>query len=115
VLQTLGAGHVPNEYSPYSLEPLVRRAVREDIPVLLTSPYQLLPQNLVKYSPARAAQELGALQMGNLTLSALLTKLSWALGIADVDGYRSTRRTFVAEMLSVERVGEGQSNLVKNL
>jgi L-asparaginase len=110
IVQTLGAGHVP-AMGPYSHEKLITRAVALDIPVLLTSQYQLLPQNILRYTPAKSAWKLGAIPMGNLTLSALVAKLSWTLGQIGETVGRGERRERVQELIAPEYVGEGQSQL----
>jgi L-asparaginase/Glu-tRNA(Gln) amidotransferase subunit D len=110
VIQTLGAGHVPAT-GPYSHEKLIKRAVTLDIPVLLTSQYQLLPQNILRYTPAKSAWLLGAIPMGNLTVPALAAKLSWALGQVGEHVPLGQRRDAVRELIAPEYVGEGQSQL----
>ena len=109
IVQTLGAGHVP-AMGPYSHEKLIKRAVALDIPVLLTSQYQLLPQNILRYTPAKSAWRLGAIPMGNLTLPALVAKLSWALGQVG-ESTTGDRRERIRELIAPEYVGEGQSQL----
>lgn len=112
ILQTLGAGHVPAQ-GEYSHESMIRRAVALDIPVLLTSQYQLLPQNILRYTPARTAAKLGAMPMGNLTLPALVAKISWVLGQISSDQMNGERTRRVRELMAEEYIGEGQSQLAE--
>jgi L-asparaginase len=81
VLQTRGAGNVVSA-EPYSLIPLVQKAYRKGIPVIVTSQYPPDPGNYTRYQPAQAPLEAGAIHAGNMTLGAAVAKFRWVL--ADV-------------------------------
>lgn len=112
VLQSLGAGNVPTaESGPANLVPLIERARERNIPVVLTSQYPVHPRNLTRYSPAQAAIEAGAIPTGNMTVAAVVAKLSWVL--ADIDGQvdrgqlTERRRTEeVASRMQRDEIGE---------
>jgi L-asparaginase len=82
ILQTLGAGNVAN-LEPYSFTGFLRRAIQNDIPVLITSPYPWSSDLAKGYGTAAEPPQLGAVVAGEMTASAAAAKFRWA--IANVD------------------------------
>jgi L-asparaginase len=118
VIQSLGAGNIPTKNPAFNLTRLIRAARERNVPVILTSQYPVLPANYMRYSPIQAAIKAGAMPTGTMTISAVVTKLSWVLpqvdqairqGMLDV-GARVAR---VGEMMGREYVGEGGITIVE--
>jgi len=82
ILQTLGAGNVAN-LEPYSFTGFLRRAIQNDIPVLVTSPYPWSSDLAKGYAPAAEPQQLGAVVAGEMTASAAAAKFRWAIASVD--------------------------------
>ncbi len=78
ILQTLGAGNVPNR-DPYSFLSVVGEAVRKGIPVLVTSQYPPDPESYKIYTPAKDPVDAGAIHAGNMTAAAAVAKFRWVL------------------------------------
>lgn len=78
ILQSFGAGNVPNE-EPYSLTELIRHAGKLNKPVLITSQFPANPTLYSAYAPGRDAQEAGAIPTGNMTSSCAVAKFRWVL------------------------------------
>lgn len=112
VIQSLGAGNVPTKSTAFDLTGLIKQATARQIPVVLTSQYPVLPANYLRYSPSQAAIAAGSIPTGNMTISAVLAKLSWVLPQVD-RGIRqgllqpTQRIDRVRQMISREYVGEG--------
>lgn len=112
IIQSLGAGNIPTVTPEFALDKLIGLANKRGIPVILTSQYPVLPANYQRYSPSATAIEAGAIPTGNMTVSAVVAKLSWVLPQVDaaiergllVSGERMAR---VREMMEEEYVGEG--------
>ncbi|MEM7626361.1 MAG: asparaginase domain-containing protein [Planctomycetota bacterium] len=81
ILRTLGAGNVPN-MSPHSWVDFIAEATRQDIPVLLTSPFPAGSTAGSVYAPGREAAEAGAIPTGNLTAACAEVKFRWAIARA---------------------------------
>lgn len=112
VIQSLGAGNIPTKDDTFNLRRLIEAARERHIPVILTSQYPVLPENYRRYSPSKAAIDAGAIPTGNMTISAVVTKLSWVLPQVDlairqgmVDAGDRVAR--VGELMRREYVGEG--------
>lgn len=117
VIQSLGAGNVPTKAHAFNLTRLIRAATDRHVPVVLTSQYPVLPANYLRYSPSQAAIEAGAIPTGNMTISAVVTKLSWVLPQVDHEirtgMLTPAQRVFrVREMMGREYVGEGGLTVV---
>lgn len=119
IIQSLGAGNVPT-VTDYDLTPLIRRAIEVRIPVVLTSQYPVQPRNFFRYSPAEAAINAGAVPTGNMTVPAVVAKLSWVL--ADVDrqisegGLTEDRRVEEVKLrMQRDEVGEVGTIVVEEL
>lgn len=96
VVQSLGAGNIPVKEA-YSLVPLIQAAREREIPVMLTSSYPVHLANITRYSPALEAVAAGGFPTGNMTLPAVVAKLSWSL--ANVE-----RRIEQGELAADQRV-----------
>ena len=119
IIQSLGAGNVPTKAPAFDLRELIRTATAQQIPVVLTSQYPVLPANYLRYSPSQAAIKAGAIPTGNMTISAVLAKLSWVLPQVDREirqGMlaRGQRIDRVRQMMGVEYVGEGGLTVVED-
>ncbi|SDF00542.1 asparaginase domain-containing protein [Rhodospira trueperi] len=82
VLETPGVGNIPTEFR-WSLLPLIRSAVKRDIPVLITSQFPVKSETRAQYRPATAPLEAGAISAGGMTAPAALVKFMWAIADAD--------------------------------
>ncbi len=112
IIQSLGAGNVPTRSPSFDLTRLIAKATERDIPVVLASTYPVLPANYLRYSPSQAAIQAGAIPTGNMTISAVVAKLSWILAEIDQEvrsGMLATQSRLdrVREMMGREYVGEG--------
>jgi len=110
IIQSQGAGNLPTRKG-YSLLSFIQRAVEKDIPVLLCSLYPVLSTNPRRYAPAEEAMRAGAVDVFNITLPAVVTKLAWILGQMPDDYQHGTpgqslRRTWVEERIRTNYVGE---------
>jgi L-asparaginase len=116
VIQSLGAGNVPTE-PPFDLTRVIRKATERGVPVVLTSQYPVLPANYLRYSPSQAAIEAGAIPTGNMTIAAVVAKLSWVLAQVNSQIERGMlppedRIRRVKEMMGHEYIGEGGLTVV---
>jgi L-asparaginase len=78
VLQSYGAGNVPNE-GEYSFEPFIREAVKHNIPVIIASQFPANSTLDTHYEPGKKAIEAGAIPTGNMTNAAATAKFQWVL------------------------------------
>lgn len=95
ILQTLGAGNVANQ-GPYSFTQFIRKAVRAEVPVLVTSPYPWSSDLARGFAPAAEPAQLGAIIAGEMTAAAAASKFRWAIAKAD-------RRTKLGQITAAER------------
>ncbi len=110
VLQSFGAGNVPNK-PPYSFEDFIRRATASSIPVIIASQF---PANSTLashsyYAPGKAAVEAGAIPTGNMTNAAATVKFRWVLErIAEQSAALSSmdKRKLVFNMMNTNYVEE---------
>jgi hypothetical protein len=103
---------VPTVSRGFDLTTLIREARDRMIPVVLTSQYPVLPANYRRYTPSAAAIDAGAIPTGNMTISAVVAKLSWIIPQIDEaieagDREPCERVAAVKEMMDREYVGEG--------
>lgn len=98
VIQSLGAGNVPTDLWEFDLTSLIQEATNRHIPVVLTSQYPVLPANYRRYTPSERAVSAGAIATGNMTISAVVAKLSWVIPQVD-------RLVLEAKLRPEERVG----------
>lgn len=117
IIQSLGAGNVPWRSRAFDLTTMIENAEARGIPVVLTSQYPVLPANYLRYKPSARAIEAGAIPTGNMTIAAVVAKLSWVIPQVDKeieDGMLKVDRRIerVAEMMVREYVGEGGLSVV---
>lgn len=118
VVRSLGAGNVPTT-DRYNLVPLIERAVERGIPTLLASDNPVQVRNLTRYSPAAAAIRAGAIPTGDMTVAAVVTKLSWVLAVIDRQGadlHLSDERRLseVASLIQRDEIGEVTQIIVED-
>jgi L-asparaginase len=82
VLQSFGAGNVPNE-EPYSLTGFIEQATTAGKPVLVTSQFPANATLHTAYEPGRKAIEAGAVPTGNMTSACAMAKFRWVLAQVD--------------------------------
>ena len=117
IVQSLGAGNVPWRTAEFDLTSVIREANAMGIPVVLTSQYPVFPANYLRYKPSAKAIEAGAIPTGNMTVAAVVAKLSWVIPQVDyqiahglLDADRRVER--FAEMMGREYIGEGGLTIV---
>ena len=81
VLQSFGAGNVPNEDAGkrFNFQAFIRRAVEQDIPVIVASQFPANSTLASYYAPGRDAVRAGAIPTGNMTNAAATVKFRWVL------------------------------------
>jgi L-asparaginase len=95
ILKAFGAGNVPT--LERSLVPVIEKASRLDIPVVIVSQCHRAHVDLTRYSGGTAALEAGAIGAGDMTDEAALTKLMVVLGRAGAEGrIAAARHAFAA-------------------
>lgn len=82
VLQSFGAGNVPNE-AEYSFENFIRQATIKNIPVIIASQFPANSTLASHYAPGVAAIKAGAIPIGNMTNAAATVKFLWVLSQVD--------------------------------
>ncbi len=110
VLQSFGAGNVPNE-GAYSFKEFIRRAVKQHIPVIIASQFPANSTMASHYEPGVEAVAAGAIPTGNMTNAAATVKFRWVLeqmyekhrkGMIKTD----EKLTYVREEMNKSYVGE---------
>lgn len=105
-LESLGVFNIPIE-DEASYVPLIRAAVKKNIPVFVSSRYPIQPEFRANYAPAKKAEELGGLIAGNMTVPAALTKFMWALAQYERDKQTTTNKhQYLKVLLESSYVGE---------
>ena len=84
VLKAFGAGNIPT--LERSLVPVIEKASRLDVPVVIVSQCHRAHVDLSRYIGGSAAQDAGAIGAGDMTDEAALTKLMVTLGRTDGHG-----------------------------
>lgn len=108
VLQSFGAGNVPN-WQEYGFENFIARAVERGIPVVITSQFPANSTLETRYEPGVAAVRAGAIATGNMTSAAATVKFRWVLARVDQEiPKRDTERYLdrVRELMNQTYVGE---------
>lgn len=82
ILQSFGAGNVPDAEG-YSFEDLVRFAVSNEKPVIITSQFPANSTLETEYAPGLRAQDAGAIPTGNMTAAAAVAKFRWVLSLVE--------------------------------
>jgi L-asparaginase len=110
VLQSFGAGNVPNE-GVYSFKNFISRAVQLNKPVVIASQFPANSTLESHYEPGVEAVKSGAIPTGNMTNAAATVKFRWtlhqvneeiALGNLPPEGKLSR----IAEIMNASYVGE---------
>jgi len=110
VLQSFGAGNVPNA-EKYSFKEFIERAVHLNKPVIIASQFPANSTLDSHYAPGVEAVKSGAIPTGNMTNAAATVKFRWALHQVNsdivsrrlVDGQKLSR---IAELMNSSYVGE---------
>jgi len=107
VLQSFGAGNVPNE-DDYSWISFIEKSTREfGIPVLITSQFPANATTDTDYEPGRMAEEAGAIQTGNMTSACATAKFRWVIAQIEKRGlHRAARINGIRNMMNTPYVGE---------
>ena len=82
VLQSFGAGNVPNE-GDYSFRAFIKKSIRLGKPVIITSQFPANSTIDSHYAPGVEAIEAGAIATGNMTNAAATVKFRWAMHIVN--------------------------------
>jgi len=78
VLQSFGAGNVPNE-GVFSFRRFIERCVEKNIPIIIASQFPANSTLASVYAPGKEAVDAGAIPTGNMTNAAATVKLRWIL------------------------------------
>jgi L-asparaginase type I len=110
VLQSFGAGNVPN-VGAYSFTGFIRNAVKRRKPVIIASQFPANSTLASFYEPGVAAVDAGAIPTGNMTNAAATVKLRWVLNRIEQDIEKgrlkeSDKLNRVWEMMNTEYVKE---------
>lgn len=97
VLQSFGAGNVPDE-AEFGFENFIKDAVSHNIPVIITSQFPANSTQDTHYAPGVAALDAGAIPTGNMTSSAATVKFRWVM--ARVDAEVKNDKTHLANYLT---------------
>ncbi len=90
VLQSFGAGNVPND-GDYSFKNFIQKATRNNIPVVIASQFPANSTLYSHYAPGVEAVEAGAIPTGNMTNAAATVKFRWVLSLVDGEIHRNER------------------------
>lgn len=109
VLQSFGAGNVPNE-GEYSFESFIRRATELYKPVVIASQFPANSTLASHYAPGVAAVQAGAIPTGNMTNAAATVKFRWVLHQVDSCIAEET----LMEANRIEQVRKGMAKVYVN-
>ncbi len=109
VLKAFGAGNVPTLQR--SIVPVIEKASRLDVPVVIVSQCYRAHVDLTRYAGGAAAFGAGAIGAGDMTDEAALTKLMVALGRAGREGRVQAAR----EAFSSAPVGEMSARVSRSM
>ena len=110
ILETLGLGALPS-VGKWNLIPFIREAVKQNIPVLLSSQMPVQPNMAKTYQPAQAPLDAGAFAAANMSPPAAVTKFMWVLAqvdkrISEGDVSEEDRVLIVQEWMAENLIGE---------
>jgi L-asparaginase len=110
VLQSFGAGNVPND-GEYSFRGFIERAVELNKPVIIASQFPANSTLESHYEPGVEAVRSGAIPTGNMTNAAATVKFRWALHyvndeIASGAIEASQKLASIAALMNTSYVGE---------
>lgn len=120
VIESLGIGNVPTE-GEYNILPVIEYCQSNEIPVMISSRYPVAPEFMEQYGPATEPLRFGAINAGNLTPAASLTKFMWVLArVAQEEEDNQvpaglTRGEYIERLFRAVRVGELDEQAVKAL
>lgn len=109
VLEAFGAGNVPTRAR--SIVPVIEKATRRDVPVVIVSQCYRAHVDLSRYAGGMAALSAGAIGAGDMTDEAAVTKLMVTLGRAGDRGRVQAAR----EAFAKSPVGEMSSRLSRSI
>lgn len=98
VLQSFGAGNVPNE-GEYSFEAFIRKATELHKPVIIASQFPANSTLDSHYAPGVAAVQAGAIPTGNMTNAAATVKFRWVL-------HQVNQQIVKGEQTEAKRIGK---------
>lgn len=106
VLQSFGAGNLPNE-GAYSFEPFIRRATQAGKPVVIVSPFAANSTLASEYAPGVAARQAGAIATGDMTNAAATVKFRWLMHQAEAQQLDHAEKVaFIRSNMNKNYVGE---------
>lgn len=107
VLQSFGAGNVPNE-GKYSFDGFIASATERGIPVVIASQFPANSTLASHYEPGKAAVEAGAIPTGNMTNAAATVKFRWLMHQLESDKSlsREQRLQQFRRLMNKDFVGE---------
>ena len=105
VLQSFGAGNVPN-VEGYSWEGFIRKATDRGKPVLIASQFPANATMHTAYEPGLAAIEAGAIPTGNMTSACATAKFRWVLAQTDTITGKKKKLKAIKRMMNTDYVGE---------
>lgn len=105
VLQSFGAGNVPNE-GLYSWTGFIDEAKTRNKPVLITSQFPANATLHTAYEPGRAAVDAGAIPTGNMTSACATAKFRWVIAQVEEMIDKKKKLEKIKEMMNTDYVGE---------
>jgi len=106
VLQSFGAGNVPNEGDLYSWTGFIEKAKTLYKPVLITSQFPANATLHTAYAPGRAAIDAGAIPTGNMTSACATAKFRWVLAQVENNERKEKKLIQIKEMMNHDYIGE---------
>jgi L-asparaginase/Glu-tRNA(Gln) amidotransferase subunit D len=106
VLQSFGAGNVPNE-GVYSFKSFIEKATAAGKPVIIASQFPANSTLASNYEPGVQAVQAGAIPTGNMTNAAATVKFRWVMHQvqkANLSGEKKLRR--IRQLMNKNFVGE---------
>jgi len=85
ILQSFGAGNVPNEKEDYSWGSFIKESTALYKPVLITSQFPANATLHTEYAPGQDAIKAGAISTGNMTSACATAKFRWVLAKVKAD------------------------------
>lgn len=104
VLKSLGSGNVPSE-GAYSLLPVIKEAVKRNIPVLVATKFVGGHTRMEMYEPGKKALDFGAIPTGDMTDVMAQVKLMWLLTNRDRWTSKLTLRE-LSQQINSDHIGE---------
>lgn len=101
ILKTMGAGNIPYQNPRYDMRPVIKEALKNGIPVLVSLKFPNgLARSTAVYKAGQVALEAGAIPTGDMVHEAVYVKLLYLLGL----GHRTP--TAVREVMLKSMAGE---------